>query len=104
MQANSIFLNGERGVRADGRTMFLYNTTQVILQNFAATVMSVVRRRKKKSKTKYAHKWNHNANKASHRCAAFQQDCHLVSTVSIILPDDSVTRGMHLIVLHFPLK
>lgn len=30
--------------------MFLYNTAQVILQNFAATVMSLVRRKKSKTK------------------------------------------------------
>lgn len=67
-------------MRVESRTTFLCNTAQLILQNFAGTVMSVARRKH----PKYTHKWHHNANKASHRDETSQQDCHLVSTVSTI--------------------
>lgn len=58
-----VFLKGKRGERVEGRTIFLCNTDLLILQNFTGTVMSVARRKK----PKYAHKWHHNANKASQR-------------------------------------
>lgn len=58
-----VFLKGKIGVRVEGRTIFLCNTDRLILQNFTGTVMSVARRKK----PKYAHKWHHNANKASQR-------------------------------------
>lgn len=75
-----VFLKGKRGMRVEGRRIFLCNTAQLILQNFAGPVMSVARRKN----PKHAHKWHYSANKASHRDETFQQDCHLVSTVSII--------------------
>lgn len=58
-----VLLKGKRGERVEGRTIFLCNTDMLILQNFTGTVMSVARRKK----PKYAHKWHHNANKASQR-------------------------------------